>query len=89
MRYLLALLLLIVLIAGGAAAWIWYGITKPYQNFAAEGVFVDLPHGASQRHVAYLLRANGVVRSAMAFEIMHGAIPSARCRRANTFSIMP
>ena len=69
MRYLLALLLLIVLIAGGTAAWIWYGITKPYQNFAAEGVFVDLPHGASQRHVAYLLRANGVVRSAMAFEI--------------------
>ncbi len=69
MRYFLALLLLIVLVAGGAAAWIWYGITKPYQNFAAEGVFVDLPHGASQRHVAYLLRANGVVRSALAFEI--------------------
>jgi len=69
LRYFLALLLLIVLIAGGTAAWIWYGITKPYQNFAAEGVFVDLPHGASQRHVAYLLRANGVVRSALAFEI--------------------
>jgi UPF0755 protein len=69
LRYFLALLLLIVLVAGGAAAWIWYGITKPYQNFAAEGVFVDLPHGASQRHVAYLLRANGVVRSALAFEI--------------------
>jgi len=69
LRYFLALLLLIVLVAGGAAAWIWYGITKPYQNFPAEGVFVDLPHGASQRHVAYLLRANGVVRSALAFEI--------------------
>jgi UPF0755 protein len=69
LRYFLALLLLIVLIAGGAAAWIWYGITKPYQNFPAEGVFVDLPHGASRRHVAYLLRANGVVRSALAFEI--------------------
>jgi len=69
LRYFLALLLLIVLVAGGASAWIWYGITKPYQNFAAEGVFVDLPRGASQRHVAYLLRANGVVRSALAFEI--------------------
>ena len=69
MKYLLALLLLIVLIARGAAAWIWYGITKPYQNFGAEGVFVDLPHGASQRHVAYLLKTNGVVRSALAFEI--------------------
>src|ERR1700719_819539 len=47
----------------------WYGITKPYQDFAAGGVFVDVPHGASQRHVAYLLKTNGVVRSAMAFEI--------------------
>src|SRR5712692_3902244 len=69
LKYLLSLLLLIVLTAGGAAAWIWYGITKPYQGFAAEGVFVDVPHGASRRHVAYLLKTNGVVRSALAFEI--------------------
>ena len=69
MKVFLAILLLIVLIAGGAAAWMWYGITKPYQDFAAGGVFVDVPHGASQRHVAYLLKTNGVVRSAMAFEI--------------------
>ena len=69
MKLVLAILLLIVLIAGGAAAWMWYGITKPYQDFAAGGVFVDVPRGASQRHVAYLLKTNGVVRSAMAFEI--------------------
>ena len=69
MKFFLALLLLIVLIAAGAAAWMWYGITKPYQDFAAGGVFVDVPRGASQRHVAYLLKTNGVVRSAMAFEI--------------------
>ncbi len=65
MRYFLALLLLVVLVAGGASVWIWYGITKPYQNFAAGGVFVDLPRGASQRHVAYLLKTNGVA--------LHGA----------------
>jgi UPF0755 protein len=69
LKYFLTLLLLIVLVAGGAAAWVWYSITKPYQDFAAGGVFVDVPHGASQRHVAYLLKANGVVRSAIAFEI--------------------
>jgi UPF0755 protein len=69
LKYLLALLLVIVLIAGGAAAWIWYGITKPYQGFAPEGVFVDVPRGASSRHVAYLLKTNGVVRSKLAFEI--------------------
>ncbi len=69
MKYFLALLLVIVLVAGGAAAWIWYGITKPYQGFAPGGVFVDVPHGASQRYVAYLLQKNGVVRSALAVRI--------------------
>ena len=69
MKFFLVLLLLIALIAGGAAAWMWYGITQPYQGFAAEGVYVDVPHGASSRHVAALLKANGVVRSALAFEI--------------------
>jgi UPF0755 protein len=69
LRFVLALLLLIVLIAGGAAAWMWYGIAKPYQDFAPGGVFVDVPRGSSQRHVAYLLKTNGVVRSAMGFEL--------------------
>jgi UPF0755 protein len=69
LKKLLALLILFVLIAGGAAAWMWYGITQPYQDFAKEGVFVDVPRGASRRHVAYLLKTNGVVRSALAFEI--------------------
>jgi len=69
LKFVLALLLLIVLIAGGAAAWMWYGIAKPYQDFAPGGVFVDVPRGASQRHVAYLLKTNGVVRSAMGFEV--------------------
>jgi len=69
LKYLLALLLIIVLIAGSAAVWIWYGFTQPYQGFAAGGVFVDVPHGASQRYVAYLLQKNGVVRSALAMRI--------------------
>ena len=69
MKYFLAILLLIVLIAGGAAAWMWYGITKPYQGFAAGGVFVEVPRGASRRHAAYLLQTNGVLRNALAFEI--------------------
>jgi len=70
LKFLLVLLLLIVLFAGGAAAWMWYGITKPYQGFAAEGVFIDVPRGASSRHVASVLKTNGVVRSALAFEIL-------------------
>ena len=64
------LIIVAVLLAGGASgAWIWYGITKPYQGFAQGGVFVAVPHGASRRAVSHLLERNGVVRSALAFEI--------------------
>jgi UPF0755 protein len=63
------LLVIAVLAAGGAAMWTWYAITQPYQAFPAEGVFVAVPHGASSRGVAHLLQRNGVVRSALAFEI--------------------
>jgi UPF0755 protein len=65
----LLFLLLLMLIAAGAAGWLWYCITQPYQGFAAEGVFVTIPHGASSRGVARILASNGVVRNAFAFEI--------------------
>jgi UPF0755 protein len=69
LKFLGVIILLIVLIAGAAAAWMWCGMTKPYQDFPTEGVFVDIPHGTSRRYVAYLLKKNGVIRSATAFEI--------------------
>jgi UPF0755 protein len=69
LKYLVILVLVIVLAAGAWAAWMWYGMTKPYQGFAAGGVFVDVPHGVSSRYVGYLLRQNGAVRSKLAFEI--------------------
>ncbi len=69
MKLPLVLFLLLVLVTGSAAAWMWYGITKPYQGFPAGGVFVEVPRGASRRHVAYLLKESGVVRSSLAFEI--------------------
>ncbi|HVH70988.1 MAG TPA: endolytic transglycosylase MltG, partial [Candidatus Dormibacteraeota bacterium] len=69
MKYLLYLILIAVLAAAGYAAWMWYSITQPYQDFPKESVFVDIPHGASPRFVGYLLKHNGVVRSKLAFEI--------------------
>jgi len=60
----------LLLLAGvGVAAWLWYGISQPYQGFSAEGVFVTVPHGASSRGVARLLQSNGVIRSTVAFEL--------------------
>ena len=66
---MLTLFLLAVLVAAGGAAWLWYGITQPYQGFAPDGVFVEIPHGASSRAVGHLLQNSGVIRSAKAFEL--------------------
>ena len=69
MKKVLILVVLVVLAAAGAGAWVWYCITHPYRGFGSEGVFVTVPHGASRRGVSRLLAENGVVRSALAFEI--------------------
>src|ERR1700761_2922123 len=61
------LLILVLLLAAGAGL-LWFGVHRPYRGFPSEGVFIDVPHGASSRSVARLLRRKGVIRSAMAFE---------------------
>jgi UPF0755 protein len=68
LKFLLRLSLLILLVAAGAAAWLWYGFTQPYKTFSSEGVFVNVPRGSSRRAVSRLLERNGVVKNAMAFE---------------------
>jgi UPF0755 protein len=69
LKKVLLFILALILATAGAGAWVWYCVTKPYQGFASDGVFVTVPHGASSRGVARMLERNGVVRSAIAFEI--------------------
>lgn len=69
MRAIAALCLIALLVAAGGAAYLWYCLEKPYGTIPAEGVFVEIPHGASQRTAARILRENGVIRSSLAFEI--------------------
>ena len=68
-RLIARLFLLAAVAAGGTVLWLWMALAAPYQGFAKEGVFVDIPRGASRRMVARLLKRNGVIRSAIAFEI--------------------
>jgi UPF0755 protein len=58
------LILAVVLLAGWTAASLYL----PYQKFPSQGVFVDVPHGASRRAVARLLANQGVIRSRLVFE---------------------
>jgi UPF0755 protein len=63
-------LLVLVLLAGAAAAgYLWISIQKPYGTIPPEGLFVQIPHGDSQRAVAHLLESKGIIRSSLAFEL--------------------
>jgi UPF0755 protein len=67
MRRLLLFLLILLILAAG---YLFVALFHPYQGFPDEGVYVDIPHGASQRAIARLLAENGVVRSRIAFEAL-------------------
>src|ERR1700730_12291941 len=68
MRRLLFVVLFLLLIL--AAGYMYVAIYQPFQGFPSSGVYVDIPHGASQRTLARLLAENGVVRSRIAFEAL-------------------
>lgn len=68
LRLILAAVLLLAL--AGCAAWLGWALFAPYSAFGPEGVIVEIPRGTSRRGVARLLEQNGVVRSALAFEML-------------------
>ncbi len=53
-----------------AVAWLALALKLPYRSFPREGVFVDVPRGASARTIARRLAGQGVVRSSLAFETL-------------------
>lgn len=66
----IAVILLLVLGLGLVGAWVWASLYLPYQGFAAPGVYVDIPRGASRRTIAGLLASQGVVRNRWVFEAL-------------------
>jgi UPF0755 protein len=69
LRGFLILVILALLVGAGAAGYVWYSIEKPFGVIPKEGVFVEIPHGASLRSASHILQQHGVVRSAIAFEL--------------------
>jgi len=65
MRRAITLVFLAAIAAGG---WLIASLYLPYQKFSPQGVFVEVPHGASRRTVARLLANQGVIRSRLVFE---------------------
>jgi UPF0755 protein len=70
LKILAALILLILLAAGAATGYLWYCIERPYNGLPDDEVaYVDIPHGASQRAVAHILKKAGAIRNSFAFEL--------------------
>lgn len=72
MRAVLRILIVLVLVFAG---WILVSLFLPYQGFSAQGIYVDVPHGASRRAIAGLLVRQGVVRNRWTFEALCRARP--------------
>jgi UPF0755 protein len=69
LRIVLAVALIVLLAGAGVAWYVWYSVEKPYGTIPSQGLFVQIPHGASRRTVSHILRQNGIIRSPIAFEI--------------------
>lgn len=69
MRFKL-ILAIVLLIGAGFAGWLAWALTVPYGSLPADGVVVDIPRGTSRRGIARLLEEKGVIRSALAFELL-------------------
>jgi cell division protein YceG involved in septum cleavage len=68
MKKLLAFVLLLGLVAAGAAsAWFYQGIRRPFRGYLAPEQFVDIPPGLRARAIGERLVAAGVVRDVVTF----------------------
>lgn len=69
MKVFLSLLLIFLLAAAASAGLVWYSLEKPFGTISSQGVFIEIPHGVSQRAAAHILKKNGLIRSSLAFEL--------------------
>lgn len=68
-RKLLAVLVVLALVAAGAAWWLYDRVVTPYRGFAGDEVFVELPAGSSVSAIASRLADAGVVQDALTFRL--------------------
>jgi UPF0755 protein len=67
MKALLALLLVVALLAGAAAAWVYFGVGQPFRGYSTSEQFIEIPQGLGTRAIGQRLVSAGVVRDAMTF----------------------
>jgi UPF0755 protein len=69
MKKLLAAIAILVLLAGGALAWLYMRVNQPYRGYSSAEQFVDLAPGSGSSVIGQRLVASGVVRDMATFRI--------------------
>jgi UPF0755 protein len=69
MKRALALVVLLLVAAGAAAAWFYARVREPYRGFAGTEQFVEIPPGAGSRTIGERLVQGGVVRDPYTFRL--------------------
>lgn len=79
MRKLVLLVLLLVITAGAAGAWIYLRASESYRGYQSAEQFVEIPAGAGSRTIGDRLVEAGIVRDALSFRV--GLYVSGKARR--------
>jgi UPF0755 protein len=70
MRKLFAFVFLLLVLAGAAAAWMFFSrLRQPYKGFTDAEQFVEIPQGAGSRTIGDRLVGAGVVRDHLTFRV--------------------
>jgi len=67
MKKFFGFILLLAIVGGGGAAWLYLGIRQPFRGYAGAGQFVDIPAGVGTKAIGDRLVASGVVRDPITF----------------------
>ena len=59
----------VLIVAGAAAATLYFRVTQPFRGFAGEEQFVEIPPRSGSRAIAERLVANGVVQDTWTFRL--------------------
>src|SRR5262245_52017747 len=84
-RVLIAALVAGVLVAGGAATWLWLDWRRPYKGYDAGEQFVDIPIGAGPAAIGPRLVEAGVVRNDIVFRLEVGRSRAGRRLKAGEY----
>ena len=67
MKKLLAFIVLLIVIAGAAVAWVYARVNQPYRGFQGDEQFVELPQGSGSLAIGQRLVDAGVIRDLPTF----------------------